>query len=62
MFLLSGLFGVGSCVVGLAVSYLTNAPSGAVIIIASSAVFGLSLLFSPKRRRAGPGRPALTRS
>jgi manganese/iron transport system permease protein len=50
MFLLSALFGVLSCVVGLAVSYLTDAPSGAVIIITSSAVFGVSLLASPKRR------------
>ena len=52
MFLLSALFGVGSCLVGLLVSYLTDAPSGAVIIITSSAIFGISLLFSPKRRRA----------
>ncbi|MFO7638471.1 MAG: metal ABC transporter permease [bacterium] len=51
MFLLSVLFGVGSCLVGLVVSYLTDAPSGAVIIITSSAVFGLTLAFSPKRRR-----------
>ena len=51
MFLLSALFGVGSCLVGLVVSYLTDAPSGAVIIITSSVAFGLALLFSPKRRR-----------
>ncbi|MFO7674699.1 MAG: metal ABC transporter permease [bacterium] len=51
MFLLSAAFGIGSCLVGLGVSYLTDAPSGAVIIITSSAVFGLTLLFSPKRRR-----------
>jgi len=51
MFLLSALFGVGSCLVGLAVSYLTDAPSGAVIIITSSVIFGLALLLSPKRRR-----------
>ena len=61
MFLLSALFGVGSCLVGLLVSYLTDAPSGAVIIITSSVVFGLSLIFSPKRRRArtrsGSGDP-----
>ncbi len=51
MFLLSALFGVGSCLVGLVVSWLTDAPSGAVIIITSSVGFGLALLFSPKRRR-----------
>ena len=51
MFVLSACFGVGSCLVGLLVSYLTDAPSGAVIIIASSVCFGLALAFSPKRRR-----------
>jgi manganese/iron transport system permease protein len=50
MFLLSGMFGILSCLVGLAVSYLSNAPAGAVIIITSSAIFGASLLLSPKRR------------
>ncbi len=55
MFVLSALFGVVSCLVGLAVSWLTDAPSGAVIIITSSAIFGLALAFSPKRRRPGRG-------
>ncbi len=54
MFLLSALFGVGSCLVGLLVSHLTDAPSGAVIIITSSAIFGASLLLSPKRRGSRP--------
>jgi manganese/iron transport system permease protein len=52
MYLLSALFGVLSCLAGLLVSWLTDAPAGAVIIITSSAVFGLCLLFSPKRRPA----------
>ena len=51
MYLLSALFGVLSCLVGLAVSWLTDAPAGAVIIVTSSVVFGLCLLLSPKRRR-----------
>jgi len=51
MYLLSASFGVLSCLVGLLVSWLTDAPAGAVIIITSSAVFGLCLLLSPKRRR-----------
>jgi manganese/iron transport system permease protein len=50
MFVLSALFGVLSCLLGLAVSYLTDAPAGAVIIITSSVVFGVCLLLSPKRR------------
>lgn len=52
MYLLSALFGVLSCLVGLLVSWLTDAPAGAVIIITSSAVFGLCLLLSPKRRKS----------
>jgi manganese/iron transport system permease protein len=52
MYLLSALFGVLSCLVGLFVSWLTDAPAGAVIIITSSTVFGLCLLLSPKRRTA----------
>jgi manganese/iron transport system permease protein len=51
MYLLSALFGVLSCLVGLLVSWLTNAPVGAVIIITSSSFFGVSLLLSPKRRK-----------
>ncbi len=51
MYVLSALFGVLSCLVGLLVSWLTDAPAGAVIIITSSVVFGLCLLLSPKRRR-----------
>lgn len=50
MFLLSALFGVLSSLFGLIISYLFNAPSGAVIIIVSSAIFGLALVFSPKRK------------
>lgn len=50
MFFLSGFFGVASCLLGLLFSYLFNAPSGAIIIIASSVIFALSLVFSPKRR------------
>jgi manganese/iron transport system permease protein len=55
MYLLSALFGVLSCLVGLLVSWLTDAPAGVVIIITSSVVFGLCLLLSPKRRRVGLG-------
>ena len=52
---LGALFGVLSCLIGLLVSWLTAAPAGAVIIITSSAVFGLCLLLSPKRRPAVTG-------
>jgi manganese/iron transport system permease protein len=50
MFLLSAIFGISSCLLGLFFSYAFNAPSGAVIIIASSSIFILSLIFSPKRK------------
>jgi manganese/iron transport system permease protein len=50
MYVLSVLFAVGSCLLGLAASWLFDVPAGAVIIIASSLGFGLALLFSPKRR------------
>lgn len=50
MFLLSSLIGVLSGWIGLAVSYLFNAPSGAVIIVVSTLIFGLATAFSPKRR------------
>ncbi len=54
MYLLSMLFAVGSCLVGLAVSWLLDVPAGAVIVITSSAVFGVALLVSPKRKRLRP--------
>ncbi|MBN1823049.1 MAG: metal ABC transporter permease [Endomicrobiales bacterium] len=50
MYFLSALFAVVSCLAGLFISYLINVPSGAVIVIVSSAIFGVCLLFSPKRR------------
>jgi manganese/iron transport system permease protein len=52
MFVLSGLLGIFSCLLGLAFSYLFNVPTGAVIIIASSLIFLLCLVCSPKRRLA----------
>jgi len=50
MFLLSSCFGVFSCLLGLLFSSLFNMPAGAVIIISSSIIFLICLLFSPKKR------------
>jgi manganese/iron transport system permease protein len=50
MFLLSGVFGILSCFLGLFFSYIFNFPTGAVIIIVSSLIFFLCLIFSPKKR------------
>lgn len=50
MFILSAFFGVFSCLIGLAFSYLYNFPTGAVIIITSSLIFFFCLILSPKKR------------
>ena len=50
MFVLAAVFGVFSCWIGLAGSYLWDLPTGASIVIASSIIFGIALAISPKRR------------
>lgn len=50
MFILSGLFGIISCLAGLAVSYWFDVPTGAVIVLCSSAIYLTAFLLSPKRR------------
>ncbi len=50
MFLLSAGFGVLSGLMGLLMSYLFDIPSGATIVITSSAIFGIATIFSPKRK------------
>jgi manganese/iron transport system permease protein len=50
MFLLSAGFGVLSSWAGLLVSYLFDIPSGATIVITSSVIFMLAVIFSPKRK------------
>jgi ABC-type Mn2+/Zn2+ transport system permease subunit len=50
MFFLSWLAGVVACVVGLVASYYLEIPSGAAIVIVATVLFGLAVLFSPKRR------------
>jgi len=55
LFFLAAVFGVLSAAAGIITSGLFNLPSGACVVIASSAVFGLALVFSPKRRQAGHG-------
>jgi manganese/iron transport system permease protein len=52
MFFLSATFGIISCLAGLIFSYLFNVPTGAVIVLASSVIFLLAFIFSPKRRIA----------
>ena len=50
MFVLSATFGVLSGWIGLLISYVLDAPSGATIVIVSSVIFALATIFSPKRR------------
>ncbi|MBE0432804.1 metal ABC transporter permease [candidate division WOR-3 bacterium] len=50
MYLFSVVFAIASCMLGLFFSYFFNVPSGAVIIIVSSCMFGVCLIISPKRR------------
>ncbi len=59
MFLLSAAFGVLSGWVGLLFSYLFNAPSGATIVVTSSVIFLIAVVFSPKRKVKGWQRELL---
>jgi len=54
MLVLSALFGVLSCWTGLAASYWWDLPAGAAVVIASSSIFAISLLASPKRHARLP--------
>lgn len=58
MMIVSILFGVLSSVAGMFLSFVMDIPSGAAIVLLATALFFLSVLFSPKRRK--PLRPART--
>jgi manganese/iron transport system permease protein len=49
MMLLGALIGMFACVTGIYISYYHNLPSGPAIVLVSSAIFLLSLLFSPSQ-------------
>ena len=53
LFILSALLGVFSAGTGILFSSFFDLPSGACVVISSSAVFGLAVLVSPKRRQVG---------
>jgi len=50
MFLLSAGFGVLASIAGLFLSYFFDLPSGATIVVTSSVIFLLAVIFSPKRK------------
>jgi zinc transport system permease protein/manganese/iron transport system permease protein len=52
MMLLSMLFGIGSSVAGLLLSWYVDIPSGAGIVLTATALFFLAWMFSPRRRNA----------
>lgn len=52
MFVLSALFGIVSCFAGLYISYRFDVPTGAVIVLCSSAIYFFAFLWSPKRRKS----------
>lgn len=53
MMLLSVLFGVGSALSGLLVSYYIDIPSGAGIVLIATVLFFLAWLLSPQHRQRG---------
>jgi manganese/iron transport system permease protein len=59
MFIAIG-FGVLSCWTGLIASYFFDVPSGAAIVMTSTAIFGLATAFSPKRKVKGWQQAPLT--
>lgn len=52
LLLLAAVFGVASCWLGLFLSFLFNAPAGAVIVLTSACIFALTCFVSPKRKGA----------
>lgn len=49
MMIMSVVFGVISCSGGLVLSYFLNTASGATIVVLSTVIFFISVLFSPKK-------------
>jgi manganese/iron transport system permease protein len=58
MFVYSASFAIGSCLIGLVVSYLFNAPTGAVIVLVSGVILLVAFALSPKRKRRKSPAPA----
>ncbi len=53
MVIFSVLFGIIASVSGLFISYYLNVPSGATIVLVITFIFIITMVVSPKRRRAG---------
>lgn len=59
MLIIAAALGIASALLGMSASYLWDLPVGAVIVLASTVIFGLSFALSPKRRAARAGRGAI---
>jgi manganese/iron transport system permease protein len=51
-FLIAAVAGIAACVSGLLISYIFDLPSGASVVLMTTAIFALAHIFSPKRRSA----------
>lgn len=49
MFFISSLFGVGACVLGLAAAWYWDLPIGACVVVISTVLYIISLIFSVKK-------------
>lgn len=49
MIFLAAFFGAGSSIIGLYFSFVHNLPSGPIIVIATTIIFAIVFLFSPKQ-------------
>lgn len=52
LFAVAALIAVGSCLFGLTLSYCFEVPTGAVIVLVSSAAFLAAFILSPRRRQS----------
>jgi ABC-type Mn2+/Zn2+ transport system permease subunit len=53
MMMLSVIFGVSSCLIGLTLSYALNIPSGATIVLVATFIFFITWLLAPRRKAFG---------
>lgn len=51
-FLIAAAAGVSACIAGLMISYFWDLPSGACVVLMTTAIFALAYIFSPKRLSA----------
>jgi ABC-type Mn2+/Zn2+ transport system permease subunit len=60
--IMSPIIGIFSCILGYYVSLITDFPVGAAIVIVSSIIFAIAILFSPKRKKKNGKKKIVLRS